>query len=59
MQIVQLTVDMLKKPVFLQEVAESVQQDFGTIDILVHSLANGPEVFILYSTCFLAFVILS
>lgn len=26
------------------EVAESVKQDFGTIDILVHSLANGPEV---------------
>lgn len=28
----------------LQEVAESVKQDFGSIDILVHSLANGPEV---------------
>uniref|UniRef100_A0A9Y1PSX7 Enoyl-[acyl-carrier-protein] reductase [NADH], chloroplastic n=1 Tax=Callicarpa americana TaxID=204211 RepID=A0A9Y1PSX7_CALAM len=28
----------------VKEVAESVQQDFGTIDILVHSLANGPEV---------------
>lgn len=27
-----------------QEVAESVKQDYGTIDILVHSLANGPEV---------------
>ncbi|KAL5165865.1 Enoyl-[acyl-carrier-protein] reductase [NADH], chloroplastic [Glycine soja] len=26
------------------EVAESVKKDFGTIDILVHSLANGPEV---------------
>ncbi|XVE60077.1 hypothetical protein DITRI_Ditri05aG0097700 [Diplodiscus trichospermus] len=26
------------------EVAESVKQDFGSIDILVHSLANGPEV---------------
>ncbi|KAF9587246.1 hypothetical protein IFM89_039537 [Coptis chinensis] len=25
------------------EVAESVKQDFGTIDILVHSLPNGPE----------------
>ncbi|EEF32433.1 short-chain dehydrogenase, putative [Ricinus communis] len=25
-------------------VAESVKQDFGSIDILVHSLANGPEV---------------
>lgn len=32
----------------LQEVAESVKEDFGTIDILVHSLANGPEVSILY-----------
>ncbi|KAK3000017.1 hypothetical protein RJ639_024434 [Escallonia herrerae] len=28
----------------IKEVAESVKQDFGTIDILVHSLANGPEV---------------
>ncbi|KAF5190129.1 Enoyl-[acyl-carrier-protein] reductase [NADH] [Thalictrum thalictroides] len=28
----------------VQEAAESVKQDFGTIDILVHSLANGPEV---------------
>ncbi|XXG48673.1 hypothetical protein AAC387_Pa02g3056 [Persea americana] len=28
----------------VQELAESVKQDFGTIDILVHSLANGPEV---------------
>lgn len=28
----------------LQEVAEAVKQDFGSIDILVHSLANGPEV---------------
>lgn len=27
-----------------QEVAESVRNDFGNIDILVHSLANGPEV---------------
>ncbi|GJN12803.1 hypothetical protein PR202_ga31116 [Eleusine coracana subsp. coracana] len=27
-----------------QEVAESVKNDFGSIDILVHSLANGPEV---------------
>ncbi|KAJ8638116.1 hypothetical protein MRB53_012383 [Persea americana] len=26
------------------EVAESVRNDFGSIDILVHSLANGPEV---------------
>ncbi|XP_071698779.1 enoyl-[acyl-carrier-protein] reductase [NADH], chloroplastic-like [Rutidosis leptorrhynchoides] len=28
----------------VQEVAKSVKQDFGSIDILVHSLANGPEV---------------
>ncbi|XP_022754319.1 enoyl-[acyl-carrier-protein] reductase [NADH], chloroplastic [Durio zibethinus] len=28
----------------VQEVAESVKHDFGSIDILVHSLANGPEV---------------
>ncbi|PON52209.1 Glucose/ribitol dehydrogenase [Parasponia andersonii] len=28
----------------VQEVAESVKQDFGSVDILVHSLANGPEV---------------
>ncbi|MCB1119712.1 MAG: SDR family oxidoreductase, partial [Chlamydiia bacterium] len=28
----------------ISEVATVVQQDFGTIDILVHSLANGPEV---------------
>lgn len=28
----------------VQEVAESVKQDFGSIDVLVHSLANGPEV---------------
>ncbi|XP_030517542.1 enoyl-[acyl-carrier-protein] reductase [NADH], chloroplastic-like [Rhodamnia argentea] len=28
----------------VQEVAESVKQDFGSIDIFVHSLANGPEV---------------
>lgn len=26
------------------EVAEEVEKDYGTIDILVHSLANGPEV---------------
>ncbi|KAL0915941.1 hypothetical protein M5K25_013412 [Dendrobium thyrsiflorum] len=26
------------------EVAESIKNDFGSIDILVHSLANGPEV---------------
>ncbi|XP_058073417.1 enoyl-[acyl-carrier-protein] reductase [NADH], chloroplastic-like [Magnolia sinica] len=28
----------------VQEAAESVKRDFGSIDILVHSLANGPEV---------------
>ncbi|XP_010557665.1 PREDICTED: enoyl-[acyl-carrier-protein] reductase [NADH], chloroplastic-like [Tarenaya hassleriana] len=28
----------------VQEAAECVKQDFGSIDILVHSLANGPEV---------------
>ncbi|KAL5707664.1 hypothetical protein ACHQM5_018536 [Ranunculus cassubicifolius] len=28
----------------VQEVAEAVKEDFGSIDILVHSLANGPEV---------------
>ncbi|KAL0404991.1 UNVERIFIED_CONTAM: Enoyl-[acyl-carrier-protein] reductase [NADH], chloroplastic [Sesamum radiatum] len=28
----------------VKEVAESVKQDFVSIDILVHSLANGPEV---------------
>ncbi|KAG6551418.1 hypothetical protein Mapa_007064 [Marchantia paleacea] len=28
----------------VQEVAESVKNDYGSIDILVHSLANGPEV---------------
>ncbi|KAI5408744.1 hypothetical protein KIW84_054542 [Lathyrus oleraceus] len=27
----------------VQEVAESVKEDFGSIDILVHSLVNGPE----------------
>ncbi|XP_039008552.1 enoyl-[acyl-carrier-protein] reductase [NADH], chloroplastic-like [Hibiscus syriacus] len=27
----------------VKEVAESIKQDFGCIDILVHSLANGPE----------------
>ncbi|KAF3668948.1 Enoyl-[acyl-carrier-protein] reductase [NADH], chloroplastic [Capsicum annuum] len=27
----------------VSEVAESVKEDFGSIDILVHSLANGPE----------------
>lgn len=28
----------------IEEVVRQVEQDFGTIDILVHSLANGPEV---------------
>ncbi len=28
----------------IAEVAEAVRHDFGTIDILVHSLANAPEV---------------
>ena len=28
----------------IAEVAKQVEQDFGHIDILVHSLANGPEV---------------
>ncbi len=28
----------------VSEVAESIRKDFGTIDIFVHSMANGPEV---------------
>lgn len=28
----------------ISEVAAQVEKDFGTIDILIHSLANGPEV---------------
>lgn len=28
----------------IQDVAKLIQQDFGSIDYLVHSLANGPEV---------------
>lgn len=28
----------------ISEVAEAVHRDFGTIDILVHSLANAPEI---------------
>jgi enoyl-[acyl-carrier protein] reductase I len=28
----------------ISEVAEAIKRDFGHIDILVHSLANGPEV---------------
>jgi len=27
----------------ISEVAEQVHQEFGTVDLLVHSLANGPE----------------
>lgn len=30
--------------IIMQECAAAVKADFGTIDILVHSLANGPEV---------------
>lgn len=36
----------------MQEVAASVEQDFGSIDILVHSLANGPEVYFLQNVTF-------
>ncbi len=28
----------------ISDIAEAIKRDFGTIDILVHSLANGPEV---------------
>lgn len=28
----------------ISDVAETIKKDFGTIDILIHSLANGPEV---------------
>eukprot|EP00607_Mallomonas_marina_P004616 CAMPEP_0182427612 /NCGR_PEP_ID=MMETSP1167-20130531/18913_1 /TAXON_ID=2988 /ORGANISM="Mallomonas Sp, Strain CCMP3275" /LENGTH=317 /DNA_ID=CAMNT_0024609973 /DNA_START=165 /DNA_END=1118 /DNA_ORIENTATION=+ len=28
----------------IQEVADKIKEDYGTIDYLVHSLANGPEV---------------
>merc|ERR1712106_389947 len=31
-------------PFTIQEVAKLVEADYGKIDILVHSLANGPEV---------------
>lgn len=31
-------------PPSIFQVAEAVKKDFGKIDILVHSLANGPEV---------------
>jgi enoyl-[acyl-carrier-protein] reductase (NADH) len=29
---------------FRRSCAEAVKKDFGKVDILVHSLANGPEV---------------
>lgn len=28
----------------VQEVADQIKADFGTVDYVVHSLANGPEV---------------
>lgn len=28
----------------IQEVVDKIQADYGTIDYMVHSLANGPEV---------------
>lgn len=28
----------------IEEVAKAIEKDFGTIDIFIHSLANGPEV---------------
>ena len=28
----------------ISEVCQSIKQDFGTVDIFIHSLANGPEV---------------
>ena len=28
----------------IKEVADQIKEDFGKVDILVHSLANGPEV---------------
>lgn len=28
----------------IEEVAKAIESDFGTIDIFIHSLANGPEV---------------
>ncbi|CAN0245951.1 unnamed protein product [Ectocarpus fasciculatus] len=28
----------------IQEVAEQIKADYGTVDIVIHSLANGPEV---------------
>ncbi|RWR82867.1 enoyl-acyl-carrier-protein reductase NADH, chloroplastic-like protein [Cinnamomum micranthum f. kanehirae] len=38
----------------VQEVAESVKHDFGSIDILVHSLANGPEASFCFDYSFLS-----
>ncbi|TVU06624.1 hypothetical protein EJB05_49848, partial [Eragrostis curvula] len=38
------TKDMLEHQNELLRNAESVKNDYGSIDILVHSLANGPEV---------------
>ncbi|KAK9193892.1 hypothetical protein WN944_004593 [Citrus x changshan-huyou] len=35
----------------VQEIAESVKQHFGSIDILVHSLVNGPKVQLLAFFC--------
>lgn len=34
----------LEKGFTIQEVVDQVEKDFGKIDILVHALANGPEV---------------
>lgn len=28
----------------IQEVADKIKEDYGTVDYVVHSLANGPEV---------------
>ncbi|KAG9133715.1 hypothetical protein Leryth_019355 [Lithospermum erythrorhizon] len=36
----------------VKEAAQCVKQDFGAIDILVHSLANGPEVYPFFCVCF-------
>lgn len=43
----------------VQECAEAVKADFGTIDILVHSLANGPEVRVLSAVHRLLIVLIS
>lgn len=45
--------------IIVQECAEAVKADFGTIDILVHSLANGPEVGILSTKHRLQMVLVS